>query len=734
MSKGWERNFAIFTRNCDTICSMMQSAVIRNPVLWEDIEPHLTDADKTFIVCVSRGMPCIFGDGKTVPQKPNNKNTIGAEVIRFLAYGGDESHPVLGTIIILQGAWIPVPLPLNLIGARIPYALGIFNCRIEVPILMANAECAGLFIRGSYLQKGLQADSAQIRGNCVLGDGFVAKGEVQLIGAYINGHLSCENGKFINPNARAICADSAKVDGNIYLRDGFSAEGEVRLTAARIGGALDCSNAKFSNPKGNAIHANNISVRNNILMMNTFVEGNVQFIDAQTNGRMDFSHTKIVASSGLALHADGIKAENGITLKNGFSAHGEVRLLNVRTNRDLDCTAGQFHNPDGKALGFDHAEVGGTIFLNNGFSAEGEVRMAGAHIKGRLDCSNGIFNNPGKYALIADGIKTGGDVLLSSIGDSYAMFLGEVRLPSVRVGGTMSCAFGIFDNPGGVAFNAEDAEFKDGLHWTPIEGRGTVNLNFAKTNVLADSAKSWEFFDTALNGFSYKNFNSPENAGFRLAWLAKRSPKVDFSPQPYEQAAKVLSEMGRPVDAWDILREKRRLEREHNKASWSQRVWGKVIDTLTDFVFRPLRTITWITLIVFAGAGFFGIADHNDRIVPHQPIVLANKEYQDARDKGMHPFDAARIAVPDYPGFNPIVFSLDVFIPLFNLHQEPYWAPDSGSDDIIRSLIRKGKFEGWWLLTAWYWIEIMAGWLFSSLLLLSVTGLLRPRLSSGEKD
>ena len=80
------------------------------------------------------------------------------------------------------------------------------------------------------------------------------------------------------------------------------------------------------------------------------------------------------------------------------------------------------------------------------------------------------------------------------------------------------------------------------------------------------------------------------------------------------------------------------------------------------------------------------------------------------------------------------MFSLDVFIPLFSLHQESHWAPDSGVRMIFFVSWRGGKweFEGWWLLTAWYWIEIMAGWFLSSLLLLSVTGLLRPRVGGGD--
>ena len=44
--------------------------------------------------------------------------------------------------------------------------------------------------------------------------------------------------------------------------------------------------------------------------------------------------------------------------------------------------------------------------------------------------------------------------------------------------------------------------------------------------------------------------------------------------------------------------------------------------------------------------------------------------------------EAARIAFPDEsPEFTPLVFALDVFIPLSALYQESFWAPASNKND-----------------------------------------------------
>ena len=213
---------------------------------------------------------------------------------------------------------------------------------------------------------------------------------------------------------------------------------------------------------------------------------------------------------------------------------------------------------------------------------------------------------------------------------------------------------------------------------------------------------------------------------------------------------------------------------------------------------RLRYTMAWILGIVVFGATFFGVAASHNQIIPHQPAILASAEYQKARKENF-PAEAARVAFPvEYPEFTPLAFSLDVFIPFFALHQEPFWAPASNMEDDwwkssillvfllvelvvfawlawwIQNWIRREQggvsgptgagfgmailvsllgfnfaagiafvfldFEiGLWLkdwrwLTVWYWLEIIAGWILTSLFLLSVTGLLRPRQSSSERD
>ena len=206
-----------------------------------------------------------------------------------------------------------------------------------------------------------------------------------------------------------------------------------------------------------------------------------------------------------------------------------------------------------------------------------------------------------------------------------------------------------------------------------------------------------------------------------------------FSPLPYEQAAKVLFGMGHANDAREILLEKERLQTKDERTPWHHKIGRRLWDVFAGYGYRLRRTACWMAGFVLVGAFLFNFADGNGRMVPHQPVVLANAEYREATNPPCaefkcppekRPTELVKRLFPDYPEFNALVYSADVFIPFFALHQEPYWYP------------KPREMDGWffrWFMPFWYWLEIGAGWVLTSLFLLSITGLLRPRQSSGEK-
>ena len=549
---------------------------IRNPAkLPTDLYP----AEKYFARCLAEGRPCKIRDGE-LPKKAiesgEGANMVRGEVIRFFAYGGNEENPVSGPIIPLLGAWISGEL--NLMHASIPYALLLSHCHFDDFVRMLYAECAGLYLNGSRLVRGLSAS------------GLTTKGDVN-------------------------------------LRQGFSVEGQVRLVDANIGRNLDCMGGKFHNPKR------------------------------------------------YALVADRLTTKGSVILRNDFSAEGEVRLVGANIGGDLDCSGGKFHNSGRDALVVDGLMTKGNVNLRQGFSAEGEVRLLGASISGNLSCEDGKFHNPG-----------------------------------------------------GNTLNAEGSNIKGGLLWRKITCEGAVHLAYAKTDVLADDSDSWESCKVILDGFTYNRFVTPMDVQSRIDWLAKRPDGIGFSPLPYEQAAKVLFGMGHAHDARKTLLKKERLQTKEEEMHWLRKFGRRLWDVFAGYGYRLRYTAAWMLGIIIFGAVIFGAADWHSNIVPTHPVVALSKDYKRkiAPNYGMRPTQAAP---PEYPAFNPLVFSVDVFTPSAVFHQEDSWGPRSGGGDWLDF-----DFDILWLLTLWYWLEVAMGWILTSMLLLSVTGLLRPRQLSGEKD
>ena len=195
---------------------------------------------------MTRGVLCTLGT--ETPKVGNDNNTVRGEVIRFFAFGGDEKHFVRGSYIKLLGAWICGEGALNLQHANIPYALGLFNCHFDIGVDIMYAKCTALYLDGSNLTQGLDADGLTTKGSVHMREKFSSNGEVRtiLLGANIGGYLDCQDGKFDNPKGYALNADGLTVKCCVFLRRNFSSKGEVRLLDANIGGEFNCARWKIS--------------------------------------------------------------------------------------------------------------------------------------------------------------------------------------------------------------------------------------------------------------------------------------------------------------------------------------------------------------------------------------------------------------------------------------------------------------------------------------------------------
>jgi sRNA-binding regulator protein Hfq len=472
--------------------------------------------------------------------------------------------------------------------------------------------------------------------------------------------------------------------------EGAKIEGMVDLSFAEIPfplGFFRCvfteeiniqhSRIKFINLSGShtgSIRADEVKVEGSVHLRDGFKsEGEVRFPGAVLGGDFDCINGKFINENGKAILADRIDLKGGVFLRDGFKAEGETRFLRATIGGDFDCTKGEFVNKDGKAISADGAGIKGYVFLKNGFKAEGEVRFLGATIGRDFDCEKGEFINEDGKAIFGDGMGVKGNVFLR--GGFKAE--GTVSLVGAVVGGHFI--------------------------WTDVDltEKTILDLRNAKMGVLWDDEKSWPTQGNLfLDGFVYENIGdyAPKDAKSRIDWLNRQDEK-QFRPGPYEQLAKVLEKIGHSEDAKRILIEKEKKITSLSGFGLWKRFWrGVVLRFTIGYGHRPWRALWFIGFFILLGFIVFGGGYKAGIIVPVEK-------------------DAS-------PKFNAFVYSVEMFVPVVDLHMKKYWLPDANKSEILK--FKKYSFHIRGDIIRWYmWVHICAGWILTTLWVVGLTGLVK---------
>ena len=650
-----------------------------------------------------------------------------------------------------------------------------FHAEGEVRLLGAqiggNLDCGGGTFtnppKGGLAASGqaLSADGVDVRGGVFLCAGFRAEGQVRLPRAKIEKNLECYNGTFVNPPTKrldssglALFAIGMEVNGGLFLRGGFHAEGEVRLLGAKIRGDLDCEKGTFTNPpkaglaaSGHALSADSIDVDGSVYLRYGFrAEGDVRLVGAQIGGDLSCIGGGFInpqegglAASGDAVVAGLIIVKGSVYLRDGFYAEGELLLLGAKIEGNLECDNGTFMNPPrigldatGRALSADRAVIEGAVSLRNGFRAEGEVRLLGTKIGGGLDCDNGTFMNPPKVGLVASGVALAADTAVIRGG----VFLrngfradGEVRLAGAQIEGNLYCSKATFH--GGVI--AVGTVVKGPLIWRSIvdPGQARLTLTNASVNGLIDDPESWPAKGNLfINGFVYGQIlDGPKNATIRNKWLELQVP---FSPQPYRQLAKVLSEEGDEDGARVVLVE---MERRQRETSWAAEVWSGTLRWTIGYGYRSWQALGWDVGLTALGWFFYRRAELAHNIAPK-----SKDDLNWYKDHGIPP--------PHLDRFSPLIYSLENSLPLVKLGQADHWQPApryrsgqpassdwrarlrfwrEGFTRWVRAGNRWARFVRWTkspgFLWGFLWVQILLGWILATLFVAGVTGIVHAK-------
>jgi hypothetical protein len=137
-------------------------------------------------------------------------------------------------------------------------------------------------------------------------------------------------------------------------------------------------------------------------------------------------------------------------------------MYGVQIGGNLECDGSSMVNPamagldgSGLALIADSANVTGDVLLRRRFHSWGTVSLYNARIGGSLDCDEGTFQNPAQKGVLNSGTalnvgaaRVAGGVLLRSKTWPTDVFLakGAVRMYGIQVEGSVECD-GSFENP-----------------------------------------------------------------------------------------------------------------------------------------------------------------------------------------------------------------------------------------------------------------------------------------------
>jgi hypothetical protein len=400
-----------------------------------------------------------------------------------------------------------------------------------------------------------------------------------------------------------------------------------------------------------------------------------------------------------------------------FHANGEVDVDGGKIGGNLSFAGGHFQHskagfnpfltPLNVAIDASDVEVKHGIGMCCGFESDGAVNLNESIIGGDLTFAGGRFVNPNSIAITASVVRIGGSVFLAlePFGPFYSD--GAVEFVATHVEGVFSISSGKFAGKAterhGLFADLLEVDGAFGWQKVDLENGATLDLTDASVIGLGDDQRSWpQPGKLLIDGFTYKSFGVVKDAPSRLRWVALQP---EFHPQPYRQLAKVLRANGDDAGAVRVLIAEQ--DARFQNSPLIRRVWAAFLKTTVGYGHEPLLTIIWAAIVVLLGWLMVTVGSQAGvmrRTWPESTPISEN--------------------VSSYERLDPLLYSLDVFLPFVNLHQEHYWWPDADATGDWTIFGLRLKISGG-MLRCYFWMQIIAGWLLSAIFLAGVTGLIR---------
>ncbi|WP_436756652.1 hypothetical protein [Streptosporangium sp. V21-05] len=654
--------------------------------------------------------------GRVLRARDGEEMIVEGRLVRELCRRAREEMDPRG--LAIQGARIGGDLDLS--GMEVPFPLRFTGCAFDRPVRLEGADlhllvldgCAvpGILANGLRVRRDLDLSRSRVTGDLGTSASTSRGAAVWLCESEIGGRLLCLD-TVIDSTMRAVQADRMRVGGTIRLLHGFEARGGMRLLGVQVAGSLDLTGARLTRPdRGLALDLGDAQIGGSVdLSVGSFSKIRIHW------------GCELTVGGGRALDLTNAEVRSSFVIEEGVSVQGTLRLAGAHIKGDLTLRGTRWSLPETSSLvSAQGVVVDSVVDLRDMEAVGGRLRFRSATIGGVLDAHRARLRNPGGEALLLQQAVVGGSILLK---EGFTAE-GRVLLNRCAVEGRIDCERGTF--AGGI--EAVSATARGGMRLRWAEVPPLVDLTGASTTLLADDPARWPR-DSTIAGFVYDRFDGVWDWRARRDWLRGMAP---FDAGPYEQAARVFRQHGRPTEAERLLMEQRRQARRSPSPGGRspRRMAGNARDLLygltVGYGYRPGRVL-WLLGALLALVGVMMLT----------PAVQETLRATDPRGN-VYAVDGRLVTVDDVtapadgtatasgrgarPGpcgdgqvrcFDPLFYTVDTVVPLISLGQRATWYPETRS--------RAGA-----LTSAPLNVAGLLGWLLSTVVVLSFARLARP--------
>ncbi|MGV9340169.1 membrane-associated oxidoreductase [Streptomyces sp. NPDC003688] len=342
---------------------------------------------------------------------------------------------------------------------------------------------------------------------------------------------------------------------------------------------------------------------------------------------------------------------------------GPVRLSGTHISGALFMERAEFTAADDSkpVLQLNQAVIGDDLWAPE-MRAHGQVRLTGASVAGRINIQDAEFDNPGGIALDAQNLTVEAHVRARCL-----RARGRVELRGAHIPGRLDLLHARLSHPGDTALRASSCVI--GELWVRGDDRieGALNLRRSHIEILSLEPETLPE-RVLLSNLRYTVLTPHEPAERRLPML-ERDGGV-YEPDSYEQLMAAYRHVG-DDDAARLV-QLAKLRRRRTTLVWYARLWGYVQDATVGYGFRPLRAAVWLLSVLAVGSIAYGL---------HHPRPVKAGEA---------------------PDFNPVFYTLDLLLPVIDFGQESAFAP-----------------QGWY-----QWLSyglILTGWILATTIVTGVT-------------